>query len=370
MYMADLTATPAGPATGAPHPHCGSCPPRAAPESGRQSRHLSCHRRRPCKTRQMESLGLSAKVTWRRFATGRRTVGVRAKLAVAPPECCRQKSLSGFQHFDCAFALGRLVHVTRTSPGLPVSLVHDHHRLVHQPLQQVQHFASGHVPVRTDRFGRIQVAALGNRGEATEHRALVVAEQSVAPIQRGTQGLLARSRSTAAAHEELDTVVESRQDLLDSECLRTSRRPARSPKAGRPVGCKCQLWLWGVRGPLDRFRNRTPGRARRRVGRRRSQQFVGPFGCATSACLRTSRASSTPSAGSITSSDWLSSPRVPIRALTGTDGALRPLTSATETEEVPLGVRRRQRGRARVRVRRLSCRPSRRSRSARVAWNG
>ena len=54
------------------------------------------------------------------------------------------------------------------SPGLPVSLKHDDHRLVHQALQKIEHGALRHVSVHADCFRGVHAAALSNHGEATE----------------------------------------------------------------------------------------------------------------------------------------------------------------------------------------------------------
>ena len=56
----------------------------------------------------------------------------------------------------------------------------------------------------------------------------VVTEQSVAPIQRGSQGLLARRRCTAATHKESNSVIESLEDLRDPERPHPSRSEADS----------------------------------------------------------------------------------------------------------------------------------------------
>jgi len=52
----------------------------------------------------------------------------------------------------------------------------------------------------------------------------VIVEQAVAPIQRGSQGPLSRRRSAAAAHREIDAVIETREKLVDSECPHSSSR--------------------------------------------------------------------------------------------------------------------------------------------------
>ena len=91
-------------------------------------------------------------------------------------------------------------------------------------LEPIEHIARGHVAASRYCLCRFQTAALGKHGQTAEYRALSLAEQAIAPVQRGTERLLARGRRATAADQEVDAVIQAVQDLVDAEYPHSRRR--------------------------------------------------------------------------------------------------------------------------------------------------
>jgi hypothetical protein len=66
-----------------------------------------------------------------------------------------------------------------------IFLVHHDQRLVDQPTQHRQHVVISDISRGANRFGRFQTAVGCKHGEAAEHRALLEAEEAVAPVKGG-----------------------------------------------------------------------------------------------------------------------------------------------------------------------------------------
>ncbi len=67
---------------------------------------------------------------------------------------------------------------------------------------------------RRDRFGRFQRPAAGEHREAAQHRALVLGQQVVTPVDERAQRLLAGQRALVAARQQAEAVVKPRGDGL------------------------------------------------------------------------------------------------------------------------------------------------------------
>ncbi len=130
-----------------------------------------------------------------------------------------------------------------------------HERLVHQPGEHLKHVLGREVAARTDRLGRGEVPAAREGRQAAEEGPLVLAQQRVAPRQRGAQRLLAGRPGAVAAGQQAHAIVQPFEDL---------------PQAERPDARRRQLQRQGdaVQPGAD------PGH-RRGVLRRQSEVRVG-----------------------------------------------------------------------------------------------
>jgi hypothetical protein len=95
-----------------------------------------------------------------------------------------------------------------------VLLLHDHQRLVHQCRQQVEDLGGCDEIVRADGLRGIDGEPAGEDREPLQEALLRLGEQLIAPVQRRTQGAVARQRRTAAAAEQTEDVVQAPRDLL------------------------------------------------------------------------------------------------------------------------------------------------------------
>ena len=132
-----------------------------------------------------------------------------------------------------------------------------------------------------DGLGGVERAAAGEDGEAREERLLVRAEQVVAPVDRRAERLLAGGQVARAAGEEVEALLEPREQRLRREQLRARGREL--DRERQPVEADADL------GDRGRVRVREgevgsrPGPVRRRARPRRTARATRSSGrCAGS----------------------------------------------------------------------------------------
>ena len=89
-------------------------------------------------------------------------------------------------------------------------------------MKYVEHVVGRHIAPCTNSLSCIQAAISGEHGQPPEHGTLLIAEQTVAPVERGPQRLLARWRRPIATHQQPNAVIEPFQDLRQRECWHAS----------------------------------------------------------------------------------------------------------------------------------------------------
>ena len=117
-------------------------------------------------------------------------------------------------------------------PGFAVVLVDDHQGLVDQTAQGREHLGlrdRSRRAARAHGTGGVEREAPLERAETTEHRAVGLVEQVVAPVHRRGEGLLAAGGASGAAHQQREAVVEPGGDL---------RRGERAQPRGRELECE------------------------------------------------------------------------------------------------------------------------------------
>ena len=92
--------------------------------------------------------------------------------------------------------------------GSPGRLGH-HQALVHQGTEKIGDVEHLNVARAADRFGGVQVEALGEHRQAAQQRLLGAVEQRIGPVDGRLQGLLPRQGGTASAGEQPETLVEA-----------------------------------------------------------------------------------------------------------------------------------------------------------------
>jgi hypothetical protein len=95
--------------------------------------------------------------------------------------------------------------VTQSSPG---GLGH-HQALVHQGAEKIGDVEHLDVDRAADRFGGVQVEAIGEGRQAAEQRLLRAVQQRVGPLDGGPQGLLPGQGGAAAAGEQPEPLVQT-----------------------------------------------------------------------------------------------------------------------------------------------------------------
>ncbi|MGH3984160.1 MAG: hypothetical protein ACRDST_16125 [Pseudonocardiaceae bacterium] len=90
-------------------------------------------------------------------------------------------------------------------------------RLVDQAGQQIEHGIAVDSVAATHVLGGLQRPAASERCEPPQQRPLTLAEQLVAPVDGGLQGLLAWHRRAAAAGEQVEPIAQALGDLPGRE---------------------------------------------------------------------------------------------------------------------------------------------------------
>ena len=103
-----------------------------------------------------------------------------------------------------------------------------HQRFVDQLLEVFQG-----VRVFRDRFEGLEPPASGKNGSGLQQALLFVREQVVAPVDQRAQGLLARQRGAAPAHEQVEAVIQPPGDLFRGKQF-GARAAANSIARGMP----------------------------------------------------------------------------------------------------------------------------------------
>lgn len=117
------------------------------------------------------------------------------------------------QRLQQAIALG-------TTPGL----FGDHHRLSHQPLEQVERVWLRDAPASTHLLGGFEGPAASKHRQVVEQALFRLRQQVIAPVQRGLERLLAGQSDATAAGEQAEALVEPGSDLIDGQRCDARRR--------------------------------------------------------------------------------------------------------------------------------------------------
>ena len=97
----------------------------------------------------------------------------------------------------------------------PVRLVVRHHqRLVDKGREQIEHLQRFDVTPGRDGLGGIERESAGEDGQTLQHRPLVLAEQVVAPLHRGSERLLTGETALGTSGQEPEPVVEPLPDAF------------------------------------------------------------------------------------------------------------------------------------------------------------
>ena len=91
--------------------------------------------------------------------------------------------------------------------GLLSAQIHLHQRVADQLLQQIHNIVFGDALTRTHGLRRAQGPAAREDREPRQQQPFLIAQQAVAPFQRGAQSLLARQQSAAAAGQQPEAVA-------------------------------------------------------------------------------------------------------------------------------------------------------------------
>src|SRR3989454_11842017 len=102
------------------------------------------------------------------------------------------------------------------------------HRLLHQPGQRIQHIAVSQGWEGADLFNRSGVNGAGEDRHTVQEALLVEVQESIAPVDGGAERVLPRDGAAAAAVEEPQAVLETRDNVV-----RRQRRHARSRQLDR-----------------------------------------------------------------------------------------------------------------------------------------
>lgn len=97
--------------------------------------------------------------------------------------------------------------------------------LVDEPTEQVQHVlvfdalaqARPYRRYRADRLRGFQAPPASEHREPVQQATLLLAQQVIAPVQCGTQRLLARQRCPTAAGQQAEALVEPSRELIDTQ---------------------------------------------------------------------------------------------------------------------------------------------------------
>src|ERR1700688_1832809 len=77
--------------------------------------------------------------------------------------------------------------------------------------------------IRNDKIGSSQGKMPGKDRDAAQHHLLGLGEQVIAPIERGTHGLLSRQSRTSATGEHTQAIIETSREASNAKAIDASR---------------------------------------------------------------------------------------------------------------------------------------------------
>ena len=104
-----------------------------------------------------------------------------------------------------------------------VAEVRGHERFRDQVGNAIDDVPPCNLVIRRYRTSGLQREAAGENCQTTQHHALGLGQQLVAPVKRRSQRLMTRQCGPAAARQQGEAIVQPRGQTLDAECIDTGR---------------------------------------------------------------------------------------------------------------------------------------------------